>query len=120
MCQGTKLDPHAGPPGELWVTRTGEHLTETRPPSYGQHLPAPVYAPDPPAMAQQAGRDAMLNQMEYRHAMDVAANEAAQRKANAAALAEESEAIRVRKQATERMGQRPPGEGGEILKGLGG
>jgi hypothetical protein len=68
-------------------------------------------------MAQQAGRDAMLNQMEHRHAAAVAGYAEDERKANASALAEASEAIRVRQQA-ERMPPRMPE--GEILKGIGG
>jgi hypothetical protein len=70
-----------------------------------------------PAMSQQAARDEMLNNIEYRHAMAVAADAEQQRQANAAALVEQSEALRVRQQG-ERMSQRPPGESGEVLKGL--
>jgi hypothetical protein len=69
------------------------------------------------AMAQQAGRDQILNSVERHHAAALAADAAAQRQANAAALAEQSEALRVRQHA-ERMQQRPPGESGDVLKGL--
>lgn len=97
----------------------------TRTVVYGSDTEAPVqssvvFSPwghDTPAMSQQAARDQTLNAMEYRHAAAVAADADRQRQANAAALAERSEAIRVRQHA-ERMQQRLPGESGEVRKGL--
>jgi hypothetical protein len=96
-------------------TRTVVYRSDTEAPVQSSVVFSP-WGHDTPAMDQQAARDQTLNAIEYRHAAAVAAEADRQRQANAVALAEQSEAIRLRQHA-ERMQQRPPGEGGEVLKG---